>query len=116
MSSLTVESKSQSERKLGEIVDLLGVGFFVNTIQGRAARIRQFPGNGFVCQQHELLYDAVGNISFRRQDINYFAAFVKTDICFGQIEVDRAPAIPRLNENPAQLFHSFKKGYQVLIS
>ena len=91
-----------------EIVNALGVGLFVDTVERGDAFIFQVVGYAFVGREHEFFNQAVSDVAFGARDAFHHSEFIELDDGFGEIEVNRSPALAFAIEDHGQVAHAFK--------
>ena len=64
--------------------------------------------DSFVCRQHELFNQAMGEIAFGARNGLHQAEFVELDHWLGKIEVDRSAALALAVQDLRQIAHQFE--------
>ncbi len=91
-----------------KIVDPLGVGRLVDTVDGSNTFLLEVGGDGFIGREHELLDEAMGEEALGAGDAFHQAVLVEFDERLGKIEVDGAAALALLVEDLGELLHEEK--------
>ena len=88
---------------LAVFLEALGVGFFVNAMDGGASALDELDGHRFVGQQHVFLDELVGDIVLDLLDAGDPAGFVQPDLALREIEGQGAVFEPVAADDLGQL-------------
>lgn len=80
------------EQFLAEFLESIGIGRFVDAIEGRPAELFEAGGNGLVGQEHVFLDELVGNVVFDHFNPKDAAGVVEADFAFGKIKIEGSGA------------------------
>ena len=99
-----------------EIVNPLGIGFFVNPIQRCDALRFQILRHALVGREHELLDQTMSDVALRAGNAFHQAEFVELNHRLGQVEVNRSAALPFAVEDQRQIAHELEGGNQSCVT
>src|SRR5579875_246834 len=102
------EGVTEGAGKLFEFENFLGVGLFVNAMERRDFAALEIGRDGFVCCEHELLDDAVGDVADAAGNSDHAAHSVEFDDRLGKIEINGTARVAAGVEDESESFHQAK--------
>src|SRR6185437_6408341 len=91
-----------------KLVNPLGIGLLMDAVEGRNALVLEVMGHALVGREHELLDEAVSDITLGAGDAAHEAEFVKFNYRFRKVKINGAAALALAVEDHSQIAHQLK--------